>query len=313
MADGILQNGKDSSIEERLNLTFYSGTDIYSDGEVEDELLEIAKNNTEEQLNRVISDKCDWVILYHFSHIRQNIVSWIPINGEDTVLEIGSGCGAITGALASKAKKVTCVDLSKKRSLVNAYRNDTYDNIEIMVGNFKDVEPHLPQYDYVTLIGVFEYGESYIGGKTPYQDFLNIIKTHLKPRGKLVIAIENRWGLKYFAGCREDHFGTFFEGINGYTDRKGVRTFTRMELEQLFDICGLLKRKFYYPYPDYKLPWVIYSDDYMPKPGDLRMNKANYDRDRLVVFEEDKVFDDCIREGVFDKFSNSYLVVLEHE
>ena len=302
---------KDSKVENRLNLTYYGGTDIYSDGEVEDRLLEIAKNNTEEQLNQVIANTHDWGILYHFSHIRQNIVSWLPITKEDTVLEIGSGCGAITGALAKNAKQVTCVDLSKKRSLVNVYRNDSYENIEVMVGNFKDVEPHLPQYDYVTLIGVFEYGEAYIGGDTPYEDFLKIIKSHLKPGGKLVIAIENRWGEKYFAGCREDHFGTFFEGINGYPTGKGVKTFTRMELEAMFDACGMTKRTFYYPYPDYKLPRVIYSDDYLPKPGELRINNGNYDRDRFQVFNEDKVLDDIIREGVFDKFSNSYLIILE--
>lgn len=302
---------KDSKVESRLNLTYYGGTDIYSDGEVEDRLLEIAKNNTEEQLNQVIADTHDWGILYHFSHIRQNIVSWLPITKEDTVLEIGSGCGAITGALAKNAKQVTCVDLSQKRSLVNVYRNDSYENIEVMVGNFKDVEPHLPQYDYVTLIGVFEYGEAYIGGDTPYEDFLKIIKSHLKPGGKLVIAIENRWGEKYFAGCREDHFGTFFEGINGYPTGKGVKTFTRMELEAMFDASGMTKRTFYYPYPDYKLPRVIYSDDYLPKPGELRINNGNYDRDRFQVFNEDKVLDDIIREGVFDKFSNSYLIILE--
>lgn len=303
---------KDSKVENRLNLTYYGGTDIYSDGEVEDRLLEIAKNNTEEQLNQVIANTHDWGILYHFSHIRQNIVSWLPITKEDTVLEIGSGCGAITGALAKNAKQVTCVDLSKKRSLVNVYRNDSYENIEVMVGNFKDVEPHLPQYDYVTLIGVFEYGEAYIGGDTPYEDFLKIIKSHLKPGGKLVIAIENRWGEKYFAGCREDHFGMFFEGINGYPTDKGVKTFTRMELEAMFDACGMTKRTFYYPYPDYKLPRVIYSDDYLPKPGELRINNGNYDRDRFQVFNEDKVLDDIIREGVFDKFSNSYLIILEN-
>ena len=303
---------KDSKVENRLNLTYYGGTDIYSDGEVEDRLLEIAKNNTEEQLNQVIANTHDWGILYHFSHIRQNIVSWLPITKEDTVLEIGSGCGAITGALAKNAKQVTCVDLSKKRSLVNVYRNDSYENIEVMVGNFKDVEPHLPQYDYVTLIGVFEYGEAYIGGDTPYEDFLKIIKSHLKSGGKLVIAIENRWGEKYFAGCREDHFGTFFEGINGYPTGKGVKTFTRMELEAMFDACGMTKRTFYYPYPDYKLPRVIYSDDYLPKPGELRINNGNYDRDRFQVFNEDKVLDDIIREGVFDKFSNSYLIILEN-
>ena len=75
------------------------------------------------------------------------------------VLEVGSGCGAITGALSRKAGSVTCVDLSKKRSLINAYRHSESENVTIHIGNFTDVEPDLPaDYDYICLIGVFEYG-----------------------------------------------------------------------------------------------------------------------------------------------------------
>ena len=43
-----------------------------------------------------------------FSHVRENILSWLPFTGKENVLEIGSGCGAITGALCKKAEKVTC-------------------------------------------------------------------------------------------------------------------------------------------------------------------------------------------------------------
>ena len=60
---------------------------------------------------------------------------------------------------------------------------------------------------------MFEYGEAYIQSETPYVDFLKIISRHLKPDGKIVLAIENRLGLKYWAGCTEDHFGTLFEGL----------------------------------------------------------------------------------------------------
>ena len=31
----------------KLNLDFYTGTDFYSDGDVEDDLLEIVKNNSD--------------------------------------------------------------------------------------------------------------------------------------------------------------------------------------------------------------------------------------------------------------------------
>lgn len=37
-----------------------------------------------------------------------------------------------------------------------------------------------------------------------------MIKKHLAPGGRIVIAIENKYGLKYFAGCKEDHLGTYF-------------------------------------------------------------------------------------------------------
>ena len=112
-----------------LDYEFYPGRDLYSDGPVEEELLEIAKNYKEEELNQVIAKKNSWPILYHFSHIRQNILEWLPITKQDKVLEIGSGCGPITGVLARKAKSVDCIDLSKMRSTINAYRNRECDNV----------------------------------------------------------------------------------------------------------------------------------------------------------------------------------------
>lgn len=40
-----------------LDYEFYSGLDLYSDGDIEDELLEIAKNSDEVELNRVIAER----------------------------------------------------------------------------------------------------------------------------------------------------------------------------------------------------------------------------------------------------------------
>ncbi|MBP3459970.1 MAG: class I SAM-dependent methyltransferase [Lachnospiraceae bacterium] len=295
-----------------LNYQWYSGKDLYCDGPIEDTMLEIASTYGEDELNGVIARSNSWEILYHFSHIRQNIVSWLPITSRDNVLEIGAGCGAITGALADLAGTVTCIELSKKRSLINANRNCEKDNIEIMVGNFMDIEPNLPmQYDYITLIGVFEYADSYIGGEDPYETFLRTIARHLKPDGKIIIAIENQMGLKYWAGCVEDHVGKFFEGIEGYHHTEGVRTFSRSGMEELLEKVGLTKYKFYYPYPDYKFPTSIYSDEYLPKVGELNKNMNNLDRERIVLFDEGLVFDRMIREGLFPLYSNSFLIMTE--
>ncbi len=294
-----------------LDYQDYPGEDFYCDGEVEDELLAIARDHSPVEFGQIIEEKKSWPVLYHLSSQRENIVSWLPINKDMKVLEIGSGCGAITGALSKKAGSVTCVDLSKKRSLINAYRHEDCDNVTIRVGNFQDIEPKLDiDYDYALLIGVFEYGQSYIGGQTPFKDFLKIIRKHVKNDGKIVIAIENKYGLKYWAGCREDHLGTFFSNIENYPDGGGVRTFSKKGLERIFDRCGESEYSFYYPYPDYKFMTTLYSDKYLPKTGELYNNLRNYDRDRMLLFDEKKVFDGLIEEEMFPFYSNSYLVVL---
>ena len=294
-----------------LDYTLYPGQDFYSDGAIEDELLETVKNYSEEAYMDIVRERNSWPFLYHLSHIRENIVDWVPMDKNAKVLEVGSGCGAITGALARKAGKVTCVELSKKRSLINAYRHRECDNVTIHVGNFKDVEKTLPaDYDYICLIGVFEYAQSYMGGQTPYEDFLKILQKHLAPGGRMLIAIENRLGLKYFAGCKEDHVGTFFGGIENYKAEDGVRTFSRQGLERIFKTCGVDQYHFYYPYPDYKFMSSVYSDEYLPKKGELTLNYRNFDDDRMLLFDESDAFNGIVEDKLFEVFSNSYMAVL---
>lgn len=294
-----------------LDLTHYPGQDFYCDGAVEDELLEIVQNHSGEEFPQIIEERGSWPVLYHLSAQRENIVDWIPMDKKAKVLEVGSGCGAITGALSRKAGEVTCVELSKKRSTINAYRNSECENVTIHVGNFSDIEPELPaDYDYICLIGVFEYGQSYIQAEKPYEEFLNILMRHLAPGGHLIMAIENKYGMKYFAGCREDHLGTYFGGIENYTEGAGVRTFSRKGLERIFAACKVTKYSFYYPYPDYKFMSALYSDAYLPGKGELTKNICNYDRDRLVLFDEKKAFDGVTEEGLFPMFANSYIAVI---
>ncbi|MDO4619738.1 MAG: class I SAM-dependent methyltransferase [Lachnospiraceae bacterium] len=287
----------------------YPGRDLYSDGAVEDELLAIAKTEKPCDFDRIVAERKSWPVMYHFSSVRQNILNWYPIRETDRVLEIGSGCGAITSSLAERAAHVTCVDLSKKRSLVNAYRNREYDNIEILLGNFEDVEKRLPHdFDVITLIGVFEYGSSYIHSEKPYEEFLRIVSSHLNPDGRLLIAIENRLGLKYFAGCREDHSGLYFDGIENYPETDYAHTFSKPQLERMLQETGLSSYQFYYPYPDYKFPLSVYSDTYLPKKGELRNNAVNYDRSRMILFDEGKAWDSLVEDGLFPLFSNSYFI-----
>lgn len=294
-----------------IDLKHYPGEDLYSEGEIEDRLLKVCEENDPSAFRKIVEENHEWAYLYHLSKERENIVSWLPIRKTDKVLDVGAGMGAITGELCKLSGSVDCVDLSLKRSKINAYRNKECDNLSIKLGNFTEIEPELDtDYDWILLIGVFEYAVSYINSKTPYEDFLRILRKHIKTEGRIVIAIENRLGLKYFAGCKEDHTCRFFDGIENYKVGSHVRTFSKKGLENIFEKVDITNYYFYYPYPDYKLPNTVYSDKRLPKAGELKDNIRNFDQDRLLLFDETKAFDGLIEEEMFDQFANSFEVIV---
>ena len=141
---------------------------------------------------------------------------------------------------------------------------------------------------------------------------MKILQKHVKRGGRIVIAIENRLGLKYFAGCMEDHLGSYFSGITNYVNGGVVRTFSRPGLERIFADCDIPAEEihFYYPYPDYKFMTTLYSDKKLPGKGELSNNLRNFDRDRILLFDEKNAYDGILEEGLFPVFSNSYLAVL---
>lgn len=295
-----------------LVLDYYSGNDEYSDGDIEDYLLSLVKMYGDIDYNSIIAANPSWPLFYHLSAFREDIIGWYPFSGNERVLEVGAGCGAVTGCLTKNCGTVDAIDLSKRRCLINAYRHRSTDNLTVYASNFQDFAVHTSnKYSLITLIGVFEYSKLYISSSDPFVDFLKRIQELLTSDGTIIIAIENRLGLKYFAGCREDHLGTFFSGIEGYGKERSACTFSRSELLEVCEAAGFSNWRFYYPYPDYKFPVRIYSDDYLPKIGELTNNLRNFDLDRYVLFDENQAFDGIISAKLFPEFSNSFLLEIK--
>ena len=290
----------------KLNYKWYKGTDLYSDGdEVENHILDIVSN--ESGFDYCHPDMNSWPVLYHLTRQRENICLPMDLRSDDEVLEIGAGMGAVTGGVAPCVKKVDCIELSRRRSLINATRHKDMDNIEIIVGNFQDIEIE-KKYDVVTLIGVLEYGCYYIDSERPYEDFLEKVHSVMKDGGRLYIAIENKLGMKYFNGSHEDHLSVPFVGIEGYRQGDHVRTFTKSELTEMLKGAGFGDIYFYYPFPDYKLPTVIYSDDNI-KDADIDFpENANYDLDVMTLFSQNRAFAGLKGTEERAAFANSFLI-----
>ncbi len=194
----------------KLNLDFYSGKDVYSDGDIEIDILNIVKNNSD--FSRVLVNDHRWPTLYYLSPLRRNLLEWFNFDSNARLLEIGAGCGALTGLFCKKVKQVVAVELSRRRAEVIATWHEDKSNLEIFAGKLEEI-PFDETFDYITLIGVLEYAGKFNNTDNAYRDFLKRIKGYLRPGGTIILGMENRFGLKYWARAKEDHCGRYFQMI----------------------------------------------------------------------------------------------------
>jgi SAM-dependent methyltransferase len=258
----------------------------------------------------------DWSSEYHLSPKRSNLLRPLLLGQDTSVLELGAGCGAITRYLGEKAAKVIAVEGSETRAKIAALRCRELENVQIIHDNFQDIK-FLEKFNIVTLIGVLEYSQNYLKLENPNQQALEIAKSHLKDDGILVLAIENKLGLKYFAGCSEDHTGILFDGLENYSSGSLIKTFGKQELENLLRLAGFANFKFLYPFPDYKLPDVVlrldeskqhYSEPFLYNWLGY-INSRDYSQRKIEIFQEFLVAKEIENNGFLPQVSNSFLVL----
>ena len=292
-----------------LNTQYYDpkNDSLYTDGDIESEILQrvIQRDSTLE------SDP-NWAVYYHFSPFRHNILNWYSFKKDSAILEIGAGCGALTGLLVKHGKKVKSCELTMTRANILFQRYATAENLEVYVGNALDIE-FQEKFDYVIMNGVLEYAMSILGdnSESAFVELLRYAKKQLKQDGVLLLAIENRFGLKYFSGAPEDHVGNCYAGINGYQNGETVRTFTKAELNALLDQVGFQNRKWFYPYPDYKFPVEIFTDSTVNKMKP-NVDDVPYDMDRAEIFDRTDVQSSFMKEEIADRFANSFLLEISN-
>lgn len=291
----------------------------YSDGDaVENYLVELFKRNPSlEELNDILETSVSWPIKYHLSPDRHNLLSWYYFKKKESLLEIGGGCGALTGLFLDKGLNVTTVELSKRRADMIRERFENKENLEVLDGNIYDKELK-GKYDYVTLIGVLEYSGKYGKGDNPYLDMIKESKSFLKKNGTLIIAIENRFGLKYWRGAPEDHTNILFDSLEGYPNYQGIRTFGKKELTDLLIEGGFKKEdiSFYYPLPDYKFCYEIFSDEYLPSENHSVSNivyPSPHPTENEILFDEALVSKGLQKNNLLGEFANSFLLIIKNE
>lgn len=293
----------------------YSGIG-YADG-VEAELYNIVSQVKDRSLlsGEFLPYMKNWPAEYHFSRKRHLVLRPFAIQPGDRVLELGCGCGAITRYLAELGAEVTAVEGELARARVAAKRCEGMSNVRFIVDDFLSLELE-ERFDWVLMIGVFEYSQKYGRTENRQAEYLDVVKRHLASDGTMVVAIENKLGLKYLNGAGEDHNGILYYAPQGLYADRDVTTWGRAELLQRFAAAGFESADLFTAFPDYKLPKVLFSER-IDSEREFRAEELmhycaslDYRGKNTRNFDESLVLGSLRKNGLITDFGNSFVVAL---
>jgi SAM-dependent methyltransferase len=289
----------------------------YSDGPaVERRLLQILTEARDVSMMsaELVAKISDWPTEYHLSPRRHLLLRHLDALDGARILELGAGCGAITRFLGERGADVTAVEGSLIRAHCARQRCRDLAQVRVYCSDFASVEFEA-EYDVVTLIGVLEYSPAYFTSAQPLLDCLTLARDALTPNGRLVIAIENQLGLKYFCGFPEDHLSRQFAGLEDLYPPASVRTVGRAHLSRLLQQAGFPSVTFHYPFPDYKLPRFVLTEEAFTcsafAPGEIlqQFGSRDYSGRHSELIDERSVWPVLDRNGLIPDLANSFLVV----
>ena len=248
------------------------------------------------------------------SKYKKNILNWYPFEAESSVLELGGKTGEITEIFTQKCREVVTIEPELEKSKIIKEKNKNINNIEIITDNLKNAKL-IKKFDYIVMIGIDERIEKIYGEDIQLNEFVKKIERFLKPTGKLLIAVDNKFGLKFFAGDADNILNKKFCSLIGYNnEEKKIETFTKNKLQEILKNNGY-KTNFYYPLPDYKMTDVIFSDKYLPTYTSIDKYNPYHTEKSTVIFNEIDVFREILKSNkeMFSFFANSFLIEASKE
>ena len=256
-----------------------------------------------------------WPLRYHLNPNRSNLMRPLKRIIKGRVLEIGAGCGAITRFLGEETDaQILALEGSPARARIAAERTRDLTNVTVMVEDIWKF-PSKMTFDVITLIGVLEYSPVFTNKADPFREMLTHVRKLLKPSGVLIVAIENKLGLKYLAGSNEDHHGKPMVGVEGRYGPGQATTFGHKEIVALLGSMGFPEVETYVPLPDYKLVRSVVSEVGLTHPTfdptDLVTGATRADNNfaQSPSFDVGAAFRQFHKNGMGIDVSNSFLLV----
>lgn len=269
---------------------------------IESALIELlSKNLINETTLREIRQNP--ALYYHLAPARGNLIRWLQLGGEKrNVLEIGAECGALTSQwLQMTEGTVAAVEPTTRRAHVVRERCKGSAHLTLHAGRLDTFETP-ERFDVVTLVGAFDRADKLgVEGKDPMAGLIAAASRFLKDDGVLLVAVDNPLSHK-FTSHKQGYQG-------GYRlDRAG--------LKKALAAAGFAHQQWYYPYPDFLAPKVVFSEAALARPDFdflAMMETQAHPRDGQLPLNERALLSDLAANQCVAPFMNAFLVLASRQ
>lgn len=254
--------------------------------------LDKAVEKAEETVRRIKKNKNSRQYIENFSYIRNNIIDWLPDKEGKTVLELNAGYGALTEYLTMHFEMVTVLEETEEQAFINISRNRDKENLTVCIGTPEEMltKEIKEQFDHIIALELK-------GDMEQQKAMLKLLYSRLKPEGTIIYAAHNKYGLQCWA-----------EG-----GKRNEAAMTRQDAQKILSDSGFNDVQFYYPYPGVKYATDIFSDEYLPKVGELTFNTLRLEDGENAIFDEFEMMNEIVKDGKFCEFVNEYLIIAKKE
>lgn len=164
------------------------------------------------------------------------------------------------------------------------------------------------RYDYIVGIDIIEECQKPV-------ELLKACHKMLKSSGRIVLGTENRYAIKYICGDRDPYTNHSFDGVENYrrlsdADRNLIagRCYSMAELKLMLSQAGFENDKFYSVMPSLQETQLVYAEGYEPVEELAMRYFPLYNYPDSVFLEEQYLYTDLIKNGMFHKIANAYII-----
>lgn len=169
-------------------------------------------------------------------------------------------------------------------------------------------ERYVQRFDYIVCIEALEM-------LADPREALRVFYGMLHQDGRLLLGMNNRFGIRYFCGDRDIYTNRCFDGVEGYRrtyqkpeDVFRGRSYNMAELKEMLSQSGWSRFQFFSVFPELRNPTLIYAEDFLPNEDLANRLFPFYHHPQTVFLDERMLYGDLAENGLFHQMANAYLI-----